>query len=62
VGGVREGLFGLSLGARCDAPGALPFAEEVLPDEIQLQPGVFLVRAGAIKQLLDERADRLRLN
>lgn len=56
VQGVENGTFGLASGASWNAPDAvLRFAEPVDPTEVQFQPGTWLVRAGAIKALLEER-------
>ena len=54
--GVENGTFGLASGASWNAPDAvLRFAEPVNPTEVQFQPGTWLVRAGAIKALREER-------
>ncbi len=54
--GVRQGLFGLASGASWDADDAVVrFAEPVDPNEIQFQPGTFMVRASAMKELLATR-------
>lgn len=51
--GVQRGLFGLASGSAWDAEDAvLRFTEPVDPGEIQFQPGTWLVRAAAIKDLL----------
>jgi uncharacterized protein len=51
--GVQKGLFGLASGSAWDADDAvLRFAEPVDPNEIQFQPGTWLVRAAAVKELL----------
>ena len=56
VQGVENGTFGLASGAAWNAPDALlRFAESVDPTEVQFQPGTWLVRAGAIKALHEER-------
>lgn len=56
VQGVAQGLFGLSSGSAWDAPDAvLRFREPVARDEIEFQPGTFLVRAKAMESLLGER-------
>jgi hypothetical protein len=54
--GVSKGLFGLSSGSAWDAEDAiLRFGQPVDPTEIQFQPGTFLVRASAIRALLEQR-------
>ncbi|MEX1009664.1 MAG: DUF499 domain-containing protein [Acidimicrobiia bacterium] len=56
--GVAKGLFGLSSGARWDAEDAvLRFGKSIDPSEIQFQPGTFLVRAAAIKELIAQRGE-----
>jgi len=56
VEGVAKGLFGLASGSAWDADDAvLWFAQRVDPGEVQFQPGTFLVRASAIKELLAQR-------
>jgi len=55
--GVADGIFGLASGAAWYAPDAVRrFATPVGADEIQFQPGTWLVRAAAIKQLIDAHA------
>lgn len=50
--GVAKGLFGLASGASWDAPDALVrFAEPFDPSEIQFQPGTWLVRASAAREV-----------
>ncbi|MFA5890842.1 MAG: DUF499 domain-containing protein [Actinomycetota bacterium] len=57
VEGVRSGLFGLASGSSWDAPEAiLRFERSIDPTEIQFQPGTFLVRASAIREMIKERA------
>jgi hypothetical protein len=52
VSGTEQGLFGLVSGSSWDAGDALVrFREVVVPDEIQFQPGTYLVRAGAAREL-----------
>lgn len=52
--GVADSIFGLTSGAAWYAPDAVRrFATPVDPAEIQFQPGTWLVRASAIKQLID---------
>ncbi len=56
VSGTQQGLFGLVSGSAWNAEDAvLRFRELVGPDEIQFQPGTFLVRAAAV-QTLDKTA------
>ena len=55
--GVADGIFGLASGAAWYAPDAVRrFAAPVDPSEIQFQPGTWLVRASAIKQLIDDHS------
>jgi len=55
--GVADSIFGLASGAAWYAPDAVRrFAAPVDPAEIQFQPGTWLVRASAIKQLIDAHA------
>ncbi len=57
VEGVLKRIFGLSSGSTWDAPDAvLRFGEGIDPTEVQFQPGTFLVRAGAISDLIQQRA------
>jgi uncharacterized protein len=54
--GVRRGLFGVASGSAWDAEDAvLRFSETVDPSEIQFQPGIWMVRASAIKDLIAKR-------
>ena len=54
--GVRQGLFGLASGSTWDAEDSvLRFGGFVDPSEIQFQPGTWLVRAAAIKELITIR-------
>ena len=54
--GVRQALFGLASGSTWDAEDAvLRFGGFVDPGEIQFQPGTWLVRAAAIKELITIR-------
>ena len=54
--GVRQGLFGLASGSAWDAEDSvLRFGDFVDPSEIQFQPGTWLVRAAAIKELIATR-------
>ena len=54
---MREGVFGIAFGARWNAPDSiLRIDDDVLPDEVQFQPGVYLVKAGSAREEL------LRLN
>jgi hypothetical protein len=51
--GVERGLFGLASGSSWDAEDAvLRYSDHVDPNEIQFQPGTWLVRAAAAKDLL----------
>jgi hypothetical protein len=53
---VRDGVFGVAQGATWDAPDAvLRIDTDISPDEVQFQPGVFLVKAGPMRE---ERARR----
>jgi uncharacterized protein len=55
--GVEKGLFGLASGAAWDAEDSLlKFSSSVDQTEIQFQPGTWLVRATAIKELIAARA------
>ncbi len=56
VEGVAKGLFGLASGSAWDAEdGVLRFAQRIDPSEVQFQPGTWLVRAAAIKDLIAKR-------
>jgi hypothetical protein len=56
VQGVESGTFGLASGASWNAPDAvLRFSAPVDRTEVQFQPGTWLVRAAAIKSLLEQR-------
>jgi hypothetical protein len=56
VDGVRTGVFGLVSGSSWDADDAVVrFNTPVDPGEVLFQPGVFLVRAAAVKDLLARR-------
>jgi hypothetical protein len=58
VRGVREGVFGIAFGASWDAPDSvLRIDTEVASDEVQFQPGVFLVRAGLARKELERRGE-----
>ncbi len=53
--GVADGIFGLVSGSAWYAPDAVRrFGTTIDPSEIQFQPGTWLVRATAIKQLIDD--------
>lgn len=55
--GVRDGVFGVAQGATWDAPDAvLRIDTDISPDEVQFQPGVFLVKAGAVREEIAKRA------
>jgi hypothetical protein len=54
--GVRQGLFGLASGSAWNAEDSvLKFDGLVDPSEIQFQPGTWLVRGAAIKELITTR-------
>ena len=54
--GVEKGLFGLASGSAWDAEDAvLRFSQSIDPTEIQFQPGTWLVRAAAIRELIAKR-------
>jgi hypothetical protein len=56
--GAAKGLFGLVSGSSWDSEDALVrFAEQVAADEVQFQPGTWLVRAGVAKGLRARRLD-----
>lgn len=58
VEGVEKGLFGLASGATWDDPDAVfRFRQRISPDEVQFQPGSFLVRASAVKTRVDTVSD-----
>jgi hypothetical protein len=58
VQGVASSTFGLVSGASWNAPDSvLRFGNEPDPSEIQFQPGTWLVRASAIRQLIDVRGE-----
>jgi hypothetical protein len=55
--GVRDGVFGIALGASWNAPDSvLKIAAEMSADEVQFQPGVYLVKAGPIREEIGKRA------
>lgn len=55
--GAHKGLFGLVSGSAWDAEDALVRLGEVVdPGEVQFQPGTWLIRAGAARDLLAKRA------
>ena len=57
VDGVGKGVFGLASGSSWDAEDAvLRFTQPIDPSEVQFQPGMWLVRASTIKDLLAARA------
>jgi hypothetical protein len=57
VKGTQQGLFGLVSGSSWDATDAVVrFREVVTPDEIQFQPGTFLVRAATTQTLVKDAA------
>jgi hypothetical protein len=54
--GVRDGVFAIAFGATWDAPDSvLKIDAEVASDEIQFQPGVFVVKAGPAREELARR-------
>jgi hypothetical protein len=54
--GVQQRVFGLASGSDWAADDAvLRFGDGVEPNEIQFQPGTWLVRAGVIKELVASR-------
>ena len=56
IQGVANGTFGLASGSAWDAPDAvLRHRTPVDPSEIQFQPGTWLVRAAAMRLLIDAR-------
>src|SRR5205823_15079331 len=56
VRGVREGVFGIAFGASWDAPDSvLRIDTDVTPDEVQFQPGVYLVKAGLAREEIRRR-------
>jgi hypothetical protein len=56
VEGVAKGMFGLGSGSAWDAEDAvLRFAQPIDASEVQFQPGTWLVRAAAIKELIGRR-------
>jgi uncharacterized protein DUF499 len=57
VSGAQQGLFGLVSGSSWDAEDAVVrFEEAVPPDEIQFQPGTYLVRAATARGLVKDTA------
>ena len=53
---MREGVFGIAFGASWNAPDSvLRIDTDVMPDEVQFQPGVYLVKAGAAREELLNR-------
>ena len=56
INGVRDGLFGLASGSSWDASDAvLRLRQPVDQSEIQFQPGTWLVRTAAIRELIARR-------
>lgn len=56
VEGVAQGLFALASGATWNSEDSIVhFGDRVEPSEIQFQPGTFLVRASAARDLIVER-------
>jgi len=57
VSGAQQGLFGLVSGSSWDAEdAAVRFEEAVPPDEIQFQPGTYLVPAATARGLVKDTA------
>lgn len=57
--GVQQRVFGLASGSSWDADDAvLTFGEAVDWGELQFQPGTWLVRASAMYELLERRAEK----
>jgi hypothetical protein len=55
--GVRDGVFGIAQGATWNAADSvLRIDTDISADEVQFQPGVFLVKAGAIREEIAKRA------
>jgi hypothetical protein len=55
VSGTQQGLFGLVSGSAWDADDAVVrFRQPVLADEVQFQPGTYLVRAAAARALVKD--------
>jgi hypothetical protein len=53
VRGVRDGVFGVAFGANWNAPDSvLRIDTDITPDEVQFQPGVYLVKAGPARREL----------
>lgn len=54
--GVKEGVFGVAFGANWNAADSvLKIDVELAADEVQFQPGVFLVKAGPIREEIGRR-------
>jgi uncharacterized protein len=57
ISGTQQGLFGLVSGSAWDAGDAVVrFRQPVLPDEVQFQPGTYVVRAAAAQVLVRDTA------
>jgi hypothetical protein len=57
VSGTQQGLFGLVSGSAWDASDAVVrFRQPVLPDEVEFQPGTYVVRAAAAQALVRDTA------
>jgi hypothetical protein len=54
---VRDGVFGIALGATWNAADSvLRIDADISADEVQFQPGVYLVKAGPIREEIANRA------
>jgi Protein of unknown function (DUF499) len=61
ISGTQQGLFGLVSGSSWDAADAVVrFREAVTPDELQFQPGTYLIRAAAAQALVKDESDENR--
>ena len=55
--GVRDGVLGIALGATWNAADSvLRIDTDITADEVQFQPGVYLVKAGPIREEIGKRA------
>ena len=54
---MRDGVFGIAFGATWNAADSvLRIDTDLSPDEVQFQPGVYLVKAGPIREEIVKRA------
>ena len=61
VSGTQQGLFGLVSGSAWDAEDAVVrFRQPVVSDEVQFQPGTYVVRASAAQALVRDAASESR--